>query len=39
MRFMESLPNILRDIAKQLQTLNKNLEELKTISASNKDDK
>lgn len=39
MRFMESVPSTLRDILKQLQTLNKNLEELKAISASNKEDK
>jgi hypothetical protein len=36
---MESVPATLRDILKQLQTLNKNLEELKAISASNKEDK
>lgn len=38
-RFMETLPSTLRDILKQLQTLNKNLEELKAISASNKENK
>lgn len=28
-RFMETIPNILRDIARELATLNKNIEELK----------
>ena len=29
-RFMETIPNILRDIARELAALNKNIEELKT---------
>ena len=38
-RFMEQVPSLLHDILRELKSLNKNLEEVKKLSATKEEEK